>query len=74
MDTSVLQDNWTQQRANVKQFFGMKDEDLAQLDNSADKADALLDILQQRYGFTADEARDELDKFMHTKAASTSKA
>lgn len=70
MDSSVLQDNWTQQRAKVKRFFQMKDDDLSQLDDSTNKADALLDILQQRYGFTMDEARDELDKFISKSGAS----
>jgi hypothetical protein len=70
MDSSVLQEKWTRLRESVKQFFKMKDDDLAKLDESADKADALMDILQHRYGFTADEAHDELDRFIRQKAGS----
>lgn len=71
MDSSVLHSQWTRMRKQVKQFFDLKDDDLAQLDASADKADALLNILEHRYGLMTDEARDKLDKFITKHGATT---
>ncbi len=65
MDSSVLNNQWPQLRGNVRQFFLMKEDDLTNIDKGSDKAVTLTDILQNRYGFTRDEANDQLDKFIH---------
>jgi hypothetical protein len=64
MDRTVLNDQWNQLRGHVKAFFLMKDDDLHNIDQGQDKADAITDILENRYGFTRDEAHDQLDKFI----------
>ena len=64
MDSSVLNNQWSQLRGHVKEFFLMKDDDLTNIDMGGDKADSLTDILQNRYGYTRDEAHDQLDKFI----------
>ena len=65
MDSSVLDNQWTQLRGHVRQFFLMKEDDLTNIDNGSDKAVTLTNILQNRYGFTREEARDQLDTFLH---------
>ena len=65
MESSVLNNQWTQLRGHVRKFFQMQEDDLTNIDNGSDKAVTLTDLLQNRYGFTRDEARDQLDTFIH---------
>ncbi len=60
--------NWDQIAGNWKQFTGKVKEKWGKLTDddltvSAGKRDQLAGILQQRYGYTKDQAEKELDEF-----------
>lgn len=61
MNSDTLQGKWRQLRGNIKEAFGkLTDDDLLQADGNADK---MLGLLQERYGYTKDQAKHEWDKF-----------
>lgn len=62
MNEDILKGKWNQVKGDVKTFWGkLTDNDMAQLDGSADK---LMGRLQERYGYTREQAKKEIDKFM----------
>lgn len=62
MNEDILKGKWKQLRGEAKQFWGkLTNDDLDQLDGASDK---LAGILQERYGYSKEEAKKELDKFM----------
>jgi uncharacterized protein YjbJ (UPF0337 family) len=61
MNTDVLQGKWMQAKGEVKRFFGkLTDDDLTQIEGNRDK---LLGKLQERYGYTREQAENEWNKF-----------
>ncbi len=61
MNTDTLQGKWKQLRGNMKEAFGkLTDDDLLQADGNADK---LQGALQERYGYTKEQAQAEWNKF-----------
>jgi uncharacterized protein YjbJ (UPF0337 family) len=62
MNEDILKGKWKQIRGEAKQFWGkLTNDDLDQLDGASDK---LAGKLQERYGYSKEEAKNELDKFM----------
>jgi len=62
MNSDVLQGKWKQLRGSIKEAFGkLTDDDLTQAEGSGDK---MLGILQERYGYSKDQANDEWNKFV----------
>lgn len=62
MNSDTLQGTWNQIKGSVKQAFGkLTDDDLMQMEGSADRA---VGVLQQRYGYTRERAQQEWDSFM----------
>ena len=62
MNNDVLKGKWRQLRGNIKEFFGkLTDDDLTTIEGSTDK---FVGVLQERYGYTKDQAKSELDKFL----------
>lgn len=62
MNEDILKGKWKQLRGEAKQFWGkLTNDDLDQLDGASDK---LAGKLQERYGYSKEEAKNELDKFM----------
>jgi uncharacterized protein YjbJ (UPF0337 family) len=61
MNNDILQGKWKQLRGNLKTTFGkLTDDDLMQAEGNVDK---LLGALQERYGYTKEQAQSEWDKF-----------
>lgn len=61
MNSDTFQGKWKQLRGNIKETFGkLTDDDLMQVEGSADK---MLGALQERYGYTKEQAQTEWDKF-----------
>jgi uncharacterized protein YjbJ (UPF0337 family) len=61
MNNDTLQGKWKQLRGNVKTTFGkLTDDDLLQADGNADKMQG---ALQERYGYTKEQAQTEWNKF-----------
>ena len=61
MNNDTLQGKWKQLRGNIKQTFGkITDDDLMQADGNADK---MIGRLQERYGYTKEQAQTEWNQF-----------
>lgn len=64
LNQDVLKGKWKQMRGQVKQWWGdLTDDDLDQIDGSADK---LVGRLQERYGYAREEAEREVDRRLKT--------
>jgi uncharacterized protein YjbJ (UPF0337 family) len=61
MNTDILKGKWKQLTGDVKKTFGkLTDDDLTQIEGNRDK---LLGKLQERYGYTREQAEMEWGKF-----------
>jgi uncharacterized protein YjbJ (UPF0337 family) len=59
MNEDVLQGQWKQLRGKAKEWWGkLTDDDLDQVNG---KRDQLIGKLQEKYGYTRDEANREID-------------
>jgi uncharacterized protein YjbJ (UPF0337 family) len=66
MNNDTLQGKWRQLRGNIKTVFGkLTDDDLLQADGNADK---IMGKMQERYGYTKEQAQTEWEKFAQTQA------
>lgn len=62
MNQDVMLGRWPQLRNAARQFFPeLTDNDLAAIDHSPD---AIISVLQKRYGYTREEASAALDRFV----------
>lgn len=61
MNNDIVQGKWKQIKGDVKQFFGkLTDDDLARAEGNQDK---LVGVLQERYGYTKEQAEREWNEF-----------
>ncbi len=61
MNRDVLKGKWMQIRGDVKRQWGkLTDDDLTQIDGDRDK---LMGILQERYGYSREQAEREFERF-----------
>ncbi len=62
MNNDTFQGKWKQLRGNIKISFGkLTDDDLLQIDGNTDRMQGLL---QERYGYTKEQAQTEWRNFM----------
>jgi len=62
MNKDVIQGKWREMKGKVKEQWGkLTDEDLDKIEG---KAEQLLGLLQQRYGYARDKAEEEYKRFM----------
>jgi uncharacterized protein YjbJ (UPF0337 family) len=60
MNKDILEGQWKQIRGEAKAWWGkLTDNDL---DRAAGKFDVLVGILQEKYGYTRQQAADEVDR------------
>lgn len=60
MNQDIFEGKWKEMRGHAKEWWGkLTDDDLQQVDG---KADQLIGILQQKYGYTKEQAEEELNK------------
>lgn len=60
MNKDILEGQWKQIKGEAKSWWGkLTDNDL---DRAAGKFDVLVGILQEKYGYTRQQAADEVDK------------
>ncbi len=71
MNDDILKGQWRQVRGNVRETFGkLTDDDLEQIGGNAE---TLLGKIQERYGYTREQASREWDKFWSDFTARTDK-
>jgi len=59
MNQDIFEGKWKESKGQVKEWWGkLTDDDLKQIDG---KSDQLVGILQQKYGYTKEEAEKELN-------------
>jgi uncharacterized protein YjbJ (UPF0337 family) len=62
MNRDILEGQWKQVKGKVKQQWGrLTDDELDQLSGSYEE---LAGLIQERYGYSRDEAHNELDMFL----------
>ena len=63
MNRDVLQGKWKQLKGNLKVKFGkLTDDDIAQTEGNEEK---IVGKLQERYGYSKEQAQNEWDRFLH---------
>jgi uncharacterized protein YjbJ (UPF0337 family) len=64
MEWDTIEGNWKQLTGKVKEQWGkLTDDDLVTIDG---KREQLEDMLQERYGIAKDEARQDIDDWLHS--------
>jgi uncharacterized protein YjbJ (UPF0337 family) len=64
MDWDRIAGNWKQFTGQVKEKWGqLTDDDLTKINGNREQLEG---ILQQRYGYAKDKARDEIDQWSKT--------
>lgn len=60
MNQDIFEGKWKEMKGQVKEWWGkLTDDDLERVDG---KADQLVGLLQQRYGYTKERAEEELSR------------
>ncbi len=60
MNNNIFQGKWKQMRGQAKVWWGkFTDDDLEKVDGNLDK---LTGLLQEKYGYTQQQAEDEIEK------------
>jgi len=60
MNKDIFEGKWKQMRGQVKEWWGQLTDD--DLDRAAGKADQLIGLLQQKYGYTREQAEEEFNR------------
>ena len=60
MNQDMFEGKWKQMRGQVKEWWGKLTDD--DLDRVAGKADQLIGLLQEKYGYTREQAKDEYNR------------
>lgn len=62
MNSDILEGNWKQIRGRVKEWWGrMTDDELDQIEGRKDR---LAGILQEKYGYTREQAENSIREFL----------
>ena len=62
MNRDILAGKWKEMKGRVKEQWGKLTDD--ELDRAEGRADQLVGLLQQRYGYTKEKAEEEYDRFL----------
>jgi uncharacterized protein YjbJ (UPF0337 family) len=62
MNRDILAGKWKEMKGRVKEQWGKITDD--ELDRAEGRADQLVGLLQQRYGYTKEKAEEEYDRFL----------
>jgi uncharacterized protein YjbJ (UPF0337 family) len=66
MNRDILEGKWKQIRGEIKETWGELTDD--ELDQIGGRYDKLVGKLQERYGYSREEAEEELDRFLEDQA------
>jgi uncharacterized protein YjbJ (UPF0337 family) len=62
MNKDILAGKWKEMKGRVKEQWGKITDD--ELDRAEGKAEQMIGLLQQRYGYSKERAEEEYDRFM----------
>jgi uncharacterized protein YjbJ (UPF0337 family) len=62
MNQDILAGKWKEMKGRVKEQWGKITDD--ELDRAEGKAEQLVGLLQQRYGYSKEKAQEEYDRFL----------
>lgn len=62
MNEDILQGQWKQVRGRIRTWWGKLTDD--DVDKISGKLETLLGILQERYGYTREQAQKEIDRHL----------
>ena len=62
MNRDILAGKWKEMKGRVKEQWGKITDD--ELDRAEGKAEQMVGLLQQRYGYTREKAEEEYDRFL----------
>jgi uncharacterized protein YjbJ (UPF0337 family) len=69
MNRDIVAGKWKEMKGRVREQWGKITDD--ELDRAEGRAEQLIGLLQQRYGYTKEKAEEEYDRFLrNTEAAS----
>ena len=60
MNADILEGEWKQMRGQVKEWWGKLTDD--DLDRAEGKADRLVGLLQEKYGYSREKAEEEFNR------------
>ena len=60
MNRDIFEGKWKEMRGQVREWWGKLTDD--DLDKAGSKADQLIGLLQQKYGYTREQAEQEFDR------------
>jgi uncharacterized protein YjbJ (UPF0337 family) len=60
MNKDILEGKWKQLRGQAKEWWGKLTDD--DLDRAAGKSEQLIGLLQQKYGYTREQAEEEFNR------------
>ncbi len=60
MNRDIAEGKWKEMRGQVKMWWGKLTDD--DLDKASGKADQIIGLLQQKYGYTREQAEKEFDQ------------
>jgi uncharacterized protein YjbJ (UPF0337 family) len=64
MNTNILEGKWKQLRGGIRERWGELTDD--ELDQIAGRSDKLAGVLQEKYGYTQEEAERQIEDFLET--------
>ena len=67
MNKDILAGKWKEVKGRAKEQWGKITDD--ELDRAEGKADQMIGLLQQRYGYTREKAQEEYDRFVQNQEA-----
>jgi uncharacterized protein YjbJ (UPF0337 family) len=62
MNRDILAGKWREMKGRVKEQWGKLTDD--ELDRAQGRAEQMIGLLQQRYGYTKERAQEEYDRFL----------
>ena len=67
MNKDIIAGKWKQMKGSVKEQWGKLTDD--ELDRAEGRAEQMVGLLQQRYGYTKEKAQQEYDRFLERQEA-----
>ena len=67
MNKDIIAGKWKEMKGSVKEQWGKLTDD--EIDRAEGRAEQMVGLLQQRYGYSKDKAQEEYDRFLDRQVA-----